>query len=82
MIWINLPLRTLVYCRQPEEDLYMFKLFEPKCQECGEIGQPVRLNQTEEECRAQHGCQQAFCPLRSDLKPTKLDDAIMRNRRA
>lgn len=60
----------------------MFKLFEPKCQECGEVGRPVRLNQTEDECRAQHGCQQAFCPLRSDLKPAKLDEITMRNRTA
>ena len=60
----------------------MFKLFEPKCRQCGEIGQPVRLDQTEEECRASHGCEQAFCPLRSDLKPQRFDEVSMRNRTA
>ncbi|MEM8686066.1 MAG: hypothetical protein AAGF81_01970 [Pseudomonadota bacterium] len=60
----------------------MFKLFEPKCQECPEIGQYVRLDQTEAECRASHGCQQAFCPLRTDLKPQGLDDLMVRNRTA
>ena len=60
----------------------MFKLFQPKCQTCGEIGQAVRLDQTEEECRAQHGCQQAFCPLRTDFKPVGLDETAMRNRTA
>ena len=60
----------------------MFKLFEPKCQECGEIGHAVRVNQTEGECRAQHDCQQSFCPLRSEFKPQGLDETIMRNKTA
>lgn len=60
----------------------MFKLFETKCRQCGQINQPVRLDRTEEECRVQHGCQQSFCPLRSDLKPAKLDETMMRNRTA
>ena len=60
----------------------MFKLFEPKCQQCGEIGQPVSLDQTEAECRARHGCEQEFCPLRSDFKPAALDEVMARNRTA
>lgn len=60
----------------------MFKLFEPQCRVCGEIGQDVSVDQTEQECRAQHDCRQAVCPLRSSFKPQRFDETAMRNRTA
>lgn len=40
---------------------------------CPEIEQPVRIDQSEGECRTQHGCEQACCPLVHDFEPDKFN---------
>ena len=54
----------------------------PPVVRCAEVDQPVCLNQTEEQCRAQHECQQPNCPLGADFQSSRLDDLLTSLKRA
>lgn len=43
---------------------------------CPEIGVRVALNQSEAECRSQHGCEQRHCPLGREFSPESVDFLI------
>lgn len=45
----------------------------PSLCNCPEVNQLVRIDQSEGECRTQHGCEQPYCPLTSDFEPDKFN---------
>lgn len=45
----------------------------PSYIKCPEIECNVRVDQSEGECRTQHGCEQACCPLAGEFEPDKFD---------
>jgi hypothetical protein len=49
---------------------------------CPEKGRPVCINQTEEQCRRQNGCEQDGCPLKADFMTDRLEDLLLTCRRA
>jgi len=40
---------------------------------CPQINLKVSLDQSEADCRAQHGCEQRHCPMARDFRPERID---------
>lgn len=43
---------------------------------CPEVKQVVRIDQSEGDCRSQHGCEQACCPLAQEFEPDRFNFLI------
>ena len=50
--------------------------------ECVEKGLLVSKQQTLQECKVKHGCEDEACPLRAYFLPEHLEELLMRNRTA
>jgi len=50
----------------------MFNLKPLQTRLCVEINQQVPINQSANDCRKQHGCEQTCCPLNNEFEPDKL----------
>ncbi len=60
----------------------MVKLFASQRPVCAEVGKSVSVDQTVEQCRRQHACERAFCPLRADFVDERLEGELFSHKRA